>query len=79
MLQLKILSPTDCVFDGKVTHVTFPGELGSFAVFPLHAPLISTLIKGNIVCFPTDGDKQVFPIQSGFVEVNLERIIACIE
>ena len=79
MLQIKILSPSECVYDGKVTHVTLPGELGSFSIFPMHAPLISTLVKGNIICYTDGGDKQSFPIESGFVEVSGDRIFVCIE
>jgi len=79
MLQIRIFSNTGTVYEGKLAHATFPGEAGSFAVFPKHAPIISTLVKGNIVCFPANGDKQEIPIQGGFVEVNADRITACIE
>jgi F-type H+-transporting ATPase subunit epsilon len=79
MLHVKILSPTGCVFEGEVMHITFPGELGTFAVFPSHAPIISALVKGIIACFPPDGDKLTFPIESGFVEVNANYITACVE
>ena len=79
MLQIKILSPSECIYDEKVTHITLPGELGAFSVYPKHAPLISTLVKGVIVCYPAGGDKRIFPIESGFVEVSDDRIIACIE
>ena len=79
MLEIKILSPNGCIYDGKATHVSFPGELGAFSVFPSHAPLISSLVKGNIVCYPENGDKQTFPIESGFVEVVANQVTACIE
>ena len=79
MLSIKILSPSGCIYEGKATHVSFPGELGSFSVYPFHAPLVSTLVKGNIVCFLPDEDKQTFSIDSGFVEVAANQIIACIE
>ena len=79
MLQVKILTNSGTVYEGKVMHATFPGELGSFAVFPKHAPIISTLVKGNIVCFPANGDKKIIPVQSGFVEVSADQITACIE
>ena len=79
MLQIKIISNTGTVYEGKVAHATFPGELGSFAVYPKHAPIISILVKGNIVCFPANGDKQMIPIRGGFVEVNADQITACIE
>ena len=79
MLQIRIVSNTGTVYEGKVAHATFPGELGSFAVYPKHAPIISTLVKGNIVYYPANGDKQTIPVQSGFVEVNADQITVCIE
>jgi len=78
-INIKILSPTGTVYDGNVSHVTFPGEIGLFSVYPQHAPIISSLVKGNIVCFPTDGEQQAFPIQSGFVEVKDNHISVCVE
>ncbi|MDR3251918.1 MAG: F0F1 ATP synthase subunit epsilon [Tannerella sp.] len=55
MLRIKILSPTGLVYEGNVAHVTFPGEIGSFSVYPSHAPIISSLVTGEIVCFPAAG------------------------
>ena len=60
-------------------HATFPGEIGSFSVYQQHAPIISTLVKGNIVCYPANSDQLSIPIQNGFVEVMDNTIIACIE
>ena len=79
MLQIRIVSNAGTVYEGKAMHVTFPGELGSFAVYPKHAPFISTLVKGHIVCFPANGEKQTIPIQGGFMEVNADQVTACIE
>ena len=87
MLQIKIVSNTGTVFEGKVMHATFPGESGSFAVYPMHAPLISSLVKGDIVYYlangpdnnPANKETKMIPVQSGFVEVNADRITACIE
>lgn len=47
-LHLIVVSPESTLFDGKVEIVTLPGELGSFSVLYDHAPLISSLIKGEI-------------------------------
>ena len=79
MLQLRIISSTGTVYEGNVMHATFPGEIGSFAVYNLHAPIISTLVKGNIVCYPASGDPLTIPLESGFVEVKDNVITACIE
>ena len=46
-LHLIVVSPESTLFDGKVEIVTLPGELGSFSVLYDHAPLISSLIKGD--------------------------------
>ena len=48
-MTLRLISPSDVVFEGTVDSVTLPGSLGSFTVLPRHAALISTLVKGRIV------------------------------
>ena len=47
-LHLIVVSPESTLFDGKVEIVTLPGELGSFSILYDHAPLISSLVKGEI-------------------------------
>ncbi|MDR2679834.1 MAG: F0F1 ATP synthase subunit epsilon [Tannerella sp.] len=79
MIEIRILSPQGTIYDGKVSHVRFPGEAGAFAVYPSHAPIISTLVKGNIVCFPEGGEKQTFPIRNGFAEIKNDRATVCVE
>ena len=79
MLQIRIVSNNGTVYEDKVVHATFPGELGSFAIYPMHAPIISTLVAGNIACFTAGGEKKTIPVRSGFVEVSADRITACIE
>jgi F-type H+-transporting ATPase subunit epsilon len=79
MIHVKILSPSGTIYENEVRHVTFPGQTGSFAVYPSHAPIISTLVKGNIVCFPENGEKQVFPIRNGFAEVRNNHATVCVE
>ena len=47
-MNLEIISSEGIVFQGEVTKVTFPGELGSFTVLEDHASLLSTLVPGII-------------------------------
>jgi F-type H+-transporting ATPase subunit epsilon len=79
MLKLKIISPAETVFNGEVRHATFPGEIGLFEVLPRHAPLISSLVKGEITCLLLSGEEKKIYISSGFVEVNDDIMTACIE
>jgi F-type H+-transporting ATPase subunit epsilon len=79
MIKIKVLSPSGVVYDSDVSHVTFPGAAGGFAVYPMHAPILSALKKGDIVCFSNDEEKTVISIQSGFVEVKNDRATVCVE
>lgn len=79
MLELNIISPAGTIFAGEVLRAVFPGEIGAFEVLPMHAPLISTLVKGDIVCHKPNGEEERIPILSGFVEIKSDHITACIE
>lgn len=79
MLKVKIISQEGTVFDGEATHVLFPGTIGRFSIYPAHAPILSSLVKGNIICFTPDEEKAVFPIQNGYMELNNNEALVCIE
>ena len=78
MIKIKIVSQSGVVYDSDVAHVTFPGTVGRFAVYPMHAPIVSALKKGDIVCYSPDEEQTVFPIQSGFVEVKNDQATVCV-
>jgi F-type H+-transporting ATPase subunit epsilon len=48
-LQLNIVSPEKELFNGEVSQVTLPGLLGQFTILPNHAPIVSSLKKGEII------------------------------
>ena len=45
----QILTPNGSLFEGEVTGVKLPGTQGSFEVKANHAPIVSTLEKGNVI------------------------------
>ena len=77
-LHLTVVSPERTVYDGKVLSVTLPGELGSFQVLPGHAPLISSLVAGEMK-YTAGKETQVLQIAGGFVEVRDNSVSACVE
>ena len=77
-LHLIVVSPESTLFEGKVDIVILPGESGSFAVLHYHAPVISSLIKGEIK-YTEDGLEKSIGISSGFVEVRDNIVSACVE
>lgn len=77
-MKLQIISPERILFEGEVQNVSLPGASGLFDVLPHHAPLISLLQEGTIQ-YETEGKKLEQKVKSGFVEINNDRLIVCIE
>ena len=79
MIILDIISPERTLVHESVISVELPGTLGRFEVLKDHAPLISSLVEGNIV-YKIDGEKDgKITISSGFVEVCDNHVTACVE
>lgn len=77
-MKLKIITPTAVLYEGEVEMVTFPGIGGSFDVLPSHAPLISALGKG-VIWYRVNQKENELTIDGGFVKVENDKIIVCIE
>jgi len=74
-IQLHILSPEGTLVRQEVDRVELPGTSGRFVVLKDHAPLVSSLVEGEI-SYGNDGKVR---IRSGFVEVHDNQVIACVE
>lgn len=77
-LQLSIISPEGTLFTGEVDCVMLPGTVGRFEVLPQHAPLISSLVKGQLR-YRRSGEEFTQEITGGFVEVKNDRVAVCVE
>jgi F-type H+-transporting ATPase subunit epsilon len=77
-MYIKILNPQGVVFEGEIELAQFPGSLGSFQVLQNHAPLISTLEKGEIRVILPDKAEKFFPISGGIVEVRKNDLVVLI-
>ena len=71
---LEIISPQEIIFSGEVTEVFLPGKEGNFEVLNDHAPIISLLQKGEIKITKTNGSREIFNTEHGFVEVLDNKI-----
>jgi F-type H+-transporting ATPase subunit epsilon len=72
---LEIITPEKQVFSGEVTSVQFPGINGGFEILNNHAPIISTLGKGEIRIITTDKNTKKFDINGGVIEMQNNKII----
>ncbi len=78
MLSLKVISPEKVLFTGEVENVLVPGEVGEFEILTDHAPIISTLTDGRVI-YTVNGEKKTLQILGGFVEVQKNEVILCVE
>ena len=78
MLKLKIISPEKVIFDGEVESLKVPGIQGSFEVLNNHAPIISSLVKGDVE-YKSKGESNKLSVAGGFVEVKTNEISLCVE
>ena len=77
-MKLKILSPDKIFFDAEIVSIILPGTLGKFEILHDHAPMISSLTKGEITV-NTDSQKKNFEIKGGFVEVLNNEISVLVD
>ncbi|MHA6578659.1 F0F1 ATP synthase subunit epsilon [Pseudomonas sp. ATCC PTA-122608] len=65
-----IVSAEGEIFSGQVEMVIAHGELGDLGIAMGHAPLITSLKPGPITLTKLNGEKEVFYISGGFLEVQ---------
>lgn len=76
-LHVVIVSPERTLYSDNAESVIVPGTKGSFEVLKDHAPIISSLQKGDIV---VKGERQqTFSVSGGFIEVCNNEVSLCIE
>lgn len=76
---LDILTPEKSIYTGEITLVKVPGSKGSFEVMENHAPIISSLDKGELKIIPKEGSEIFYQIEGGVIEVNNNKAIVLVE
>jgi F-type H+-transporting ATPase subunit epsilon len=72
-LQLEIVTPEARTFSEEVDMVVLPGVEGELGILPLHVPLMTRLLPGEVRI--TQGQKQVeLVVGTGFVEVTPTKV-----
>jgi F-type H+-transporting ATPase subunit epsilon len=79
ILHLEIVTPRRIVFKGEVTSFSAPGTVGGFQVLYNHAPLLSSLLIGEVKIKEASGSESRYAISGGFVEVRQNQILLLAE
>ena len=65
------------MFSGEVDSVAVPGAKGRFEILNNHAPIVSALTAGKVVC--SGKETLELDILGGFVEVACNEVSVCVE
>ena len=72
------MTPEKTLVEKAVSKVSLPGSRSAFMVLRNHAPLITSLEKGEVK-YDSEGVEGRVAIASGFVEVKDNTVTVCAE
>ena len=72
-LKLEIVTPEAMIYSEDVDMVTLPGVEGEMGIFPMHVPLLTQIIAGEIIA-RKNGRDYLLAVGEGFVEITGERV-----
>jgi F-type H+-transporting ATPase subunit epsilon len=72
-LKLEIVTPEAKTYSEDVDMVTIPGVDGEMGVYPLHIPLVTQVVAGE-VAVRKSGQDYFLAIGDGFVEITPTRV-----
>ncbi len=68
-LKLEIVTPDAKTYSEDVEMVTLPGVEGEMGVYPMHVPLMTQIVAGEIAV-RKDGRDYFLAVGDGFVEIT---------
>ena len=72
-LKLEIVTPEARIYSEDVDMVTLPGVEGEMGIFPMHIPLMTQVVHGEIIA-RKGGQEHSLAVGEGFVEITGERV-----
>ena len=72
-LKLEIVTPEAKTYSEDVDMVTLPGVEGEMGILPMHVPLLTQIVAGEITA-RKGGQDYFLAVGEGFVEITGERV-----
>src|SRR4051812_49359528 len=72
-LKLEIVTPEATTYSEQVDMVTLPGVEGEMGIFPMHVPLMTQIVPGEIAV-RKDGQDFFLAVGEGFVEITGDHV-----
>ena len=76
-MDVQIITPDKSLYQGQADLITVPGTSGSIGILNHHAPLVSSLKKGEIKIVLNEKEK-FFKIEGGVIEVSQNKVIVLV-
>jgi F-type H+-transporting ATPase subunit epsilon len=72
-LKLEIVTPEATTYSEQVDMVTLPGVEGEMGIFPMHVPLMTQIVPGEIIVRKNNQD-FFLAVGEGFVEITGDAV-----
>jgi F-type H+-transporting ATPase subunit epsilon len=72
-LKLEIVTPEGKVYSDDVEMVTLPGSEGELGIFPLHVPLMTEIVAGELAV-RKGGQEFLLAVGEGFAEITGDHV-----
>jgi len=72
-LKLEIVTPDAKTFSEDVDMVTLPGAEGEMGIYPMHVPLMTQIVAGEIIV-RKDGRDYFLAVGDGFAEITGDHV-----
>ena len=72
-LKLEIVTPEAKTYSEDVDMVTLPGIEGEMGIYPMHVPLMTQIVAGEL-SVRKDGREYFLAIGEGFVEITADKV-----
>lgn len=69
-IHVDVVSVQEELYSGAVEMVFVPAKMGEIGIAPRHAPLVTTLVPGEVRLKLPDGNEHSFYISGGLLEVQ---------
>ncbi|MAJ06339.1 MAG: ATP synthase F1 subunit epsilon [Crocinitomicaceae bacterium] len=76
-MDVQIITPDKSLYQGQADLITVPGSSGSIGILNHHAPLVSSLKKGEIKIVLNEKE-EFFKIEGGVIEVSQNKVIVLV-
>ncbi len=78
-MEIRILSPEKLIYEGEIKRVKLQGINGKFEILEHHAPIVSVLVKSEIVLRDKENKQYSFAINGGILEMSDNKISILIQ